>query len=194
MAAMSDKKATRLVKDPVRYKTVLCNKFNECGRCPYGPRCQFAHGEAELRQRQSAKETTSSQDQVSAHKGPIVGASERLLEPREVYLSLPSLEAAGTSNPTFESARSDSPCSPCEEEVADALPLHVDSVGHVVCRRDASYTTQAVRRQLSQLLEESDMGSLSEWSLPKSPNPFGFPWMSAPVGRIAPLPLPGIMA
>lgn len=31
------------------YKTELCNKFMESGRCPYGTRCQFAHGELELR-------------------------------------------------------------------------------------------------------------------------------------------------
>ncbi|KAK1301767.1 Zinc finger CCCH domain-containing protein 9 [Acorus calamus] len=30
-------------------KTELCNKWQETGSCPYGPRCQFAHGIAELR-------------------------------------------------------------------------------------------------------------------------------------------------
>lgn len=37
------------------YKTELCNKFMESGRCPYGTRCQFAHGERELRR---SKRTT----------------------------------------------------------------------------------------------------------------------------------------
>lgn len=33
-----------------RYKTRLCDKFFETnGRCPYGMRCMFAHGEHELR-------------------------------------------------------------------------------------------------------------------------------------------------
>jgi len=36
------------IKDPVTYKTMLCNKFPQC---PYGDKCQFAHGEAELRVR-----------------------------------------------------------------------------------------------------------------------------------------------
>lgn len=40
-----------VVKDAVRYKTVLCDKFREAGSCPYGLKCQFAHGEAELRPR-----------------------------------------------------------------------------------------------------------------------------------------------
>lgn len=31
------------------YKTELCNKYIENGHCPYGSRCQFAHGERELR-------------------------------------------------------------------------------------------------------------------------------------------------
>jgi hypothetical protein len=37
------------VKDKLRYKTVLCNKFAVHGTCPYGRKCQFAHGEEELR-------------------------------------------------------------------------------------------------------------------------------------------------
>ncbi|KAK1269233.1 Zinc finger CCCH domain-containing protein 15 [Acorus gramineus] len=30
-------------------KTELCNKWQETGSCPYGARCQFAHGITELR-------------------------------------------------------------------------------------------------------------------------------------------------
>lgn len=40
-----------MIKDPVRYKTVLCEKFTRFGECPYGAKCQFAHGDAELRLR-----------------------------------------------------------------------------------------------------------------------------------------------
>lgn len=32
-----------------RYKTELCRGFQESGTCKYGSKCQFAHGEAELR-------------------------------------------------------------------------------------------------------------------------------------------------
>lgn len=32
-----------------RYKTELCRTFSETGRCKYGAKCQFAHGQAELR-------------------------------------------------------------------------------------------------------------------------------------------------
>ncbi|XP_066560077.1 mRNA decay activator protein ZFP36 [Amia ocellicauda] len=32
-----------------RYKTELCRSFEESGSCKYGNKCQFAHGEAELR-------------------------------------------------------------------------------------------------------------------------------------------------
>ena len=28
---------------PNKYKTKLCQKFNEDGHCPYGIRCQFIH-------------------------------------------------------------------------------------------------------------------------------------------------------
>jgi len=33
-----------------RFKTVLCRSFQRTRRCKYGDRCQFAHGEEELRQ------------------------------------------------------------------------------------------------------------------------------------------------
>ena len=32
-----------------KMKTSLCRKFSETGYCPYGTKCQFAHGLAELR-------------------------------------------------------------------------------------------------------------------------------------------------
>jgi len=41
----------RLVKDPVRYKTMMCANWARDGACPYGFKCQFAHGQAELRER-----------------------------------------------------------------------------------------------------------------------------------------------
>lgn len=44
----------RLIKDPVRYKTVLCEKWEANGACPYGAKCQFAHGIDELRSRPCA--------------------------------------------------------------------------------------------------------------------------------------------
>ena len=37
-------------RDP-RYKTVLCKNFLAANKCPYGKKCQFAHGDHELRQR-----------------------------------------------------------------------------------------------------------------------------------------------
>lgn len=42
---------TARVRDPVRYKTVLCNTFASTGACPYKHKCQFAHGVEELRER-----------------------------------------------------------------------------------------------------------------------------------------------
>ena len=32
-----------------RYKTALCKKYLQSQSCPYGDKCQFAHGEQELR-------------------------------------------------------------------------------------------------------------------------------------------------
>jgi len=45
----------RLVKDQVRYKTQLCANWTASGKCPYGFKCQFAHGPEELRHRSEAK-------------------------------------------------------------------------------------------------------------------------------------------
>ena len=35
------------IRDP-KYKTELCKKFEEIGKCPYGFKCRFAHGKEEL--------------------------------------------------------------------------------------------------------------------------------------------------
>jgi hypothetical protein len=37
------------IKDPVRYKTQVCQNFANRGKCPYNKKCQFAHGADELR-------------------------------------------------------------------------------------------------------------------------------------------------
>jgi len=35
--------------DPVRYKTKMCKNWQQSEKCPYGPRCLFAHGAKEMR-------------------------------------------------------------------------------------------------------------------------------------------------
>ena len=35
--------------DPVRYKTTMCKNWQQHEKCPYGPRCLFAHGIKEMR-------------------------------------------------------------------------------------------------------------------------------------------------
>ena len=35
------------ISDP-KYKTELCQKFADTGKCPYGSKCRFAHGKKEL--------------------------------------------------------------------------------------------------------------------------------------------------
>lgn len=42
-----------VVKDPVRYKTVMCQNWVTRGSCPYGLKCQFAHGDDEMRSKPS---------------------------------------------------------------------------------------------------------------------------------------------
>lgn len=40
---------THYIKDPKKYKTVQCINFRLAGKCPYGDKCQYAHGPDELR-------------------------------------------------------------------------------------------------------------------------------------------------
>lgn len=40
-----------VIKDAARYKTVMCQNWLTQGSCPYKSKCQFAHGDAELRKR-----------------------------------------------------------------------------------------------------------------------------------------------
>uniref|UniRef100_A0A6C0AX98 C3H1-type domain-containing protein n=1 Tax=viral metagenome TaxID=1070528 RepID=A0A6C0AX98_9ZZZZ len=42
-------KGKPVIKDHQKYKTVLCKTFEKTGSCPYGNKCQFAHGIHELR-------------------------------------------------------------------------------------------------------------------------------------------------
>ena len=51
----------RLIKDPERYKTQYCKQWVSGTECPYGHKCQFAHGPAELRYRQKFDGTHSKQ-------------------------------------------------------------------------------------------------------------------------------------
>mmetsp|Transcript_44121 Transcript_44121/g.130051 ORF Transcript_44121/g.130051 Transcript_44121/m.130051 type:complete len:266 (-) Transcript_44121:804-1601(-) len=54
--------AASLIKDPARYKTELCATYSRTGGCPYGHKCQFAHGVEELRMRQPAAATPFSSE------------------------------------------------------------------------------------------------------------------------------------
>jgi hypothetical protein len=44
-----DKAEENNALDPVRYKTKMCKNWQQSEKCPYGPRCLFAHGAKEMR-------------------------------------------------------------------------------------------------------------------------------------------------
>ena len=48
-AAAAALQAARSSTNTGRYKTELCRPFEETGHCKYGDKCQFAHGDGELR-------------------------------------------------------------------------------------------------------------------------------------------------
>jgi hypothetical protein len=50
------------------YKTRLCERFETEGSCPYGPKCNFAHGIVELRGRIVTDPTNQQQQQQQQHQ------------------------------------------------------------------------------------------------------------------------------
>jgi len=171
----TDPMAGRVVKDPQRYKTILCNKFEKLGKCPYGPRCQFAHGKAELRRRPPLAPKTSNVDECS-ESSQSAPTSPRLL-PQASSLVLNQMEKDFSS------------CEQCEcTTPTDPEPLMLglhELTGQVLCRRDASHTTQNVRRAISFLFEDSENDpALSSWGGKPTGNtkdPFGYDWVARPI-------------
>uniref|UniRef100_A0A7S2JKK9 C3H1-type domain-containing protein n=2 Tax=Haptolina brevifila TaxID=156173 RepID=A0A7S2JKK9_9EUKA len=62
----------RLIKDPVKYKTVICTTWANTGQCPYNRKCQFAHGKDELRQRTALSPPQPPQPGQSQQLTPMV--------------------------------------------------------------------------------------------------------------------------
>lgn len=182
------------VKDPVRYKTVLCNKFEALGKCPYGPRCQFAHGILELRDRRLLK-PMDALDNVQQQQQHALAAPPQITPPPSPRClpSLPPLlpaqqlqqkKASPITEDIERSVEADAECMLCDAscDVESAPPLHVDKLsGQVMCRRDASITTQSVRRTISFLFDDAgESGAPVE--------PFHWPWSGVdmvPIERAA---------
>jgi len=80
MSAMKiERKPGAYVKDPMRYKTQMCQNFAARGRCPYNKKCQFAHGAEELRLR--AQLIGEANSLVCREVGPAAAPSAAPLAP-----------------------------------------------------------------------------------------------------------------
>lgn len=87
----------RIIKDREKYKTVLCSNWLTDGVCPYGSKCQFAHGKEELRARTVAPapvpgESPASPSQIMclpAHPSPPAAAQMPPLPPLALPPSAP---------------------------------------------------------------------------------------------------------
>ena len=75
----------RLVKDPERYKTVLCANWESSGKCPYGRKCQFAHSREELRARAAGPTGSPPQEPMARPPPP----------PMSLPMNLPSSSMQG---------------------------------------------------------------------------------------------------
>jgi len=84
-------------KKPVNtrlYKTNLCRTWTRQGNCPYGLKCQFAHGEHELRPVPPEEARTPSKELLPMIRSPI--ASPTVAEGGEVVLPISSLGKKST--------------------------------------------------------------------------------------------------
>lgn len=179
METQTATKGGRTVKDPLRYKTVLCNKFEVHGKCPYGPRCQFAHGQAELRRRHS----------LDASSSPLPADSADMLDltsPTSAFSTDSPHHASLTHSPPNQLNRRTGFIEPTSEpsvmingsnDEAPALALH-ELTGQVLCKRNASYNTLNVRRTISFLfrddVENMESIDVSDRRLCPPPIPFEF--------------------
>jgi len=84
----------RLIKDPERYKTVMCTTWANTGQCPYNRKCQFAHGKEELRQRSPLTSQPPQQPQLPAPMVPLplsMGVGSSVAATTLQGLALPSM-------------------------------------------------------------------------------------------------------
>lgn len=138
-----------LVKDPIRYKTVMCTNWTQTGACPYGFKCQFAHGKEELRGRgkKSAKATTPPRklsDASSSDENIEAVTNVRALLAAAALEETPSLE--DTPKCSDQADCSEIRCNRVTGKVELALPPGT--------LRQASHTTNIVRRQISSLFAD----------------------------------------
>lgn len=92
---------SRHIKDPDRYKTVLCEKWSHDGECPYGQKCQFAHGVDELRMRptQCQPVKSSTMQRALLQSAPSLAASSLPELVPSLPPAAPSLPPAAPSLP-----------------------------------------------------------------------------------------------
>lgn len=56
--------------NPAKYKTVLCKHYNSAKGCSFGDKCQFAHGQGELRNQGGAQPMMGNMIRNQPRKGP----------------------------------------------------------------------------------------------------------------------------
>merc|ERR1719352_1564987 len=123
-----------LVKDPVRYKTIMCENWTRCGSCPYSYKCQFAHGPSELRQRPresrnsngaKAKENTPANTKT---QGAEMGKGRFLRE----LLSRGATANEPNKPPTSAAIQALTPvCSPCSSREPSPRPSTAEATSTV---------------------------------------------------------------
>ena len=85
-----------------KYRTVLCDNFRVDGRCPYGQKCQFAHGVEQLR--------PASDGNALCYRVPRRRCKTRRHSPRVPDVSTDSADASDTDK-VYVDCNVDSDCS-----------------------------------------------------------------------------------
>lgn len=134
------------IVDPVRYKTVMCQNWAKCGSCPYSWKCQFAHGEKELRVRKTPQPTTPTMSPISSRRS----SCSEIPSPVSSPVSLPP---GLNVTPPGQAQRASSPldlnlCEALEPEVCQEVSEELDESEMQARHQQLAMDLESERRRL----------------------------------------------
>ena len=96
---------------PLTYKTKLCRSFARTGKCPYGPRCRFVHGDIAEAQQLAVQRLVGEGIRASL-QSPSLGANGSPTSPRARIID----GLAPLTSPLHSPAQATLACPPCSPQ------------------------------------------------------------------------------
>ena len=152
-----------------RYKTVLCTTWASNGDCPYGRKCQFAHGKEELRARNSiavANRTSMAPPGPSVVGAPHTGASPPAEGKPASWSNISQGASAKSEAPSWSSTEVRMPQTSLAEILA-AEEAEAEAHEKAADRERAASAKVEVQRSPVESLEQNSLAerrSGDEWS------------------------------